>query len=88
MMGPMSTYFLVTTVDADDPNDAIAIARSMDEPTEVPTIDELRTLFSIVLDSYNRDREWAAKDGKRTEAAKYAAVARLIQIATLGNVTA
>lgn len=83
----MSTYFLVTTVDTQD---AIAIARDMDEPTDVPTIEQLRNrirgelslLISAVVDAcsegspYEDDLNDIEIEGARN----------IVKIVTLGNV--
>lgn len=83
----MSTYFLVTTVDADDPNDAIAIARSMDAPSAVPTIGELRARIGAALVQYSADARDAGDFGARLDVT-HNYVSRIVEIVTLGNVPA
>lgn len=79
-----ATYFVVYTVDTDDPADAIAIARSMDPPTDIPTIDELENRIvgslSGLVDGID-----AAED---IDAVLVAEARRIIEIVTLGNVPA
>lgn len=82
----MSTYVIVTTVDADDPSDAIAVARHMDETTVGLAVDD-RGRIGTALIQYGVEVRQAADFAERVEILK-SYEGRLIEIVTLGNVPA
>jgi len=75
---PNRTYFVVYTIEADNPGDLVEDLASLDPPTEVPTVAELRDRIAGAIIQVNV-----------LSAQEAAALAdRLVEIVTLGNVPA